>query len=239
MKQPLSPAKINYKTIVNQYLQSFNNTSPSMRTGLAQWIDHLKKVKSIWLSNNKVDDLLYLKILCVKGGHQNRMRWIHVVLTIKALDSASIFDFTRSYKDFHDLYNQISIVLSGIPFARGILTRYDISLHIGILLNTPVYPDQVYLANHTRKSAQALNVYQYPFVPLRAFPKVFHALSCMQLEDVLCVYYKVFLGINNNVKNITNESCIYKTKNKTTLINLFNNSVKLKNNTTIKTINIP
>ncbi len=233
MKQPLSQTnKMNYKTIVNQYLHSFNNTNSSRRTGFALWMDHLRNAKNTWLYSNKTDDLLYLKILCVKGGHQNRMQWTHVVLTIAALDTACLFDFTKTYKDFHDLYNQVSKATSNIPFARGILTRYDISLHIAILLNTPVYPDQVYLANHTRKSAQALKVYQYPYVPLNAFPKAFHVLSCMQLEDVLCVYYKVFLGINNNVKSITNASCIYKIRNKIILINLLNNAVKQMNTIT-------
>lgn len=217
------------KTIVNQYLQSYNNTNPSMRTGFAQWIDHLIIAKRTWQSSCQADDYLYLKILCVKCRHQKHMQWIHVVSTVSALDAASLFDFTKTYKNFDDLYCHVSKAIGNITFARGILTRFDISLNIGILLNKPVYPDYVYLANHTRKSAQALNVYKYPRVTLKTFPKAFQKLSCMQLEDVLCVYYKVFLGINNNVTSITNKSYVFKLNSKNNLLCLFRKAMTLMN----------
>lgn len=207
--------------MVSSYTNSYNNPDPSKRTGLAQWIAKIQDAKNTWLVSNRSDDLLFLKILCIKGGHQNRMKWIYVVLTIRALDKCNLFDFTRKYKNFCELYQQVSCAVKNIPFARGLLTRYDISLHIAVLLDNPVYPDHVFLADHTRKSAKALDVSAFPYADKSDFPQIFDGLTCMQIEDILCVYSKIILGDDNNIDEITRRSCCCKKKDKGELITLY------------------
>lgn len=215
-----------YKKIISVYLNSFNDPTSSRRTGLAQWIDRLRAAKMTWQTTNDPDDLLYLKILCIKSGHQNRMMWVDVVLAIQALDKDNLFDFNATYSCFDDLYQKVSHAIANIRFARGVLTRYDISLHIALLLNNPVYPDFVYLAGHTRKSAENVGVKKYPYAKKSAFPKEFQILTCMQIEDLLCVYFKVFQAKSINITGITVTSAICHYRKKVTLLKLYRDAQK-------------
>ena len=215
-----------YKRIISDYLNSSKNPIFSNKTGLAQWIARLQTAKMTWQTTKDPDDLLYLKILCIKSGHQNRMMWVDVVLAIQALDKNNLFDFNATYSCFDDLYKKVSHAIANIRFARGILTRYDISLHIALLLNNPVYPDFVYLANHTRKSAENIGVKTYPYAKKSAFPKEFQILTCMQIEDILCVYSKVFLAKSIDITGITAKSTICHYRKKEFLLNLYRNAQK-------------
>lgn len=207
--------------MVRSYSNSYNYPDQSKRTGLAQWIAEIQSVKNNWLVSHRSDDLLFLKILCIKGGHQNRMKWIYVVFTIRALDNCNLFDFTRKHKNFCELYQQVTYAVKNIPFAQGLLTRYDISLHIAVLLDSPVYPDHVFLSEHTSKSAQALGISAFPYADRSEFSSIFDGLTCMQIEDILCVYSKIILGDDNNIDEITQRSCCCKKKDRDKLITLY------------------
>lgn len=181
--------KRSLETIINSYNRHIDEN------GLTLYAQYLKEIYLEYKNTHDQGMYKYLLALCVKGDHQRRMPWTHVVKAIEVLENNNVF---KHYDSFEDLYNTISNLFEkendgdGISFAKGRLTKYDTAFHIGQLLG--IEPENfVYLAYHTKKSAKFLIQENIPYIAkISIFYSLFGDLKSKYIEDILCIFYDIF-----------------------------------------------
>lgn len=172
--------------------------------GLTVYERCLNKIYHEYEITKDLDEYRYFLALCIKGQHQRRMSWSHVIKAIILLEKNFVF---KKYDSFEELYNTISTIFEygyngeKIPFVNGRLTKYDIALHLGQVLK--IYPQKiVYLADHTRKTAKYLFNEQFSYkLDIKSCHSLFGNLDSMYIEDILCIFYELF---ENNANDDTN-----------------------------------
>ncbi|MBQ8542700.1 MAG: hypothetical protein IJ436_04430 [Bacteroidaceae bacterium] len=130
----------------------------------------------------------------VKGHvHQSRMKWGSVVKVILRILESGIL--LKAFNDFEKLYEAVKELVKDIEFARGILTRYDIAVNLGQLLETTVQPDKyLYLATHTSKTYKYIYGKKPKGICLKHSDVAgdFGGLSSVAIENLLCNFYSLF-----------------------------------------------
>jgi hypothetical protein len=98
----------------------------------------------------------------------------------------------RGFNSFDDLHRIVHSLIE-MPHI-GDLAIYDISLRLGMYLN--LLPEEVYLHCGTTEGAKALglSVRKRTTITVDELPTELAVLSCMELEDFLCLFAGHFEG---------------------------------------------
>lgn len=93
---------------------------------------------------------------CVIGPHQHRINRSSKSSAIRIIESHLPTILSTHFVDFEDLYKKIDGIIGSIP-QIGPLTVYDVSLRIGHLFNSPIYPKKnLYLNSGAMVGAKTL-----------------------------------------------------------------------------------
>lgn len=112
--------------------------------------------------------------------------------------SDSIIQHINAISKANNFTELITIIQSSKVKGIGELAVYDISVRVGGFLN--IWPDRIYLHAGAKTGALALNlnitsdVISRDDLPLELKDS---DLSCYELEDILCIYKKMFAHIKN------------------------------------------
>jgi len=121
--------------------------------------------------------------------HQYRLKRIDLSSFSGSLQE-NISDIA-SCTNFNDLINSVrSLKVAGI----GELTVYDVAVRIGSFMN--IWPEQIYLHAGAKVGAFALIGHlNGDIISKQLLPEEFQTpdLSCYELEDIMCIYKKIFL----------------------------------------------
>jgi hypothetical protein len=93
---------------------------------------------------------------CVIGPHQHRILRSSKSTTISVIESHLLTILATKFTNFEDLRYSVNSIIGSIPQV-GPLTVYDVSLRIGHLFNTPIYPRKyLYLNSGAMEGAKIL-----------------------------------------------------------------------------------
>lgn len=97
-----------------------------------------------------------LAVACVKGVHQQRILRSSKSTAISVIESHLLTILATKFSNFEDLHYSVNSIIGSIPQV-GPLTVYDVSLRIGHLFNTPIYPRKyLYLNSGAMEGAKIL-----------------------------------------------------------------------------------
>lgn len=162
--------------------------------------DVVDKVYKDYLRTKGIDDLCYLFALCLRIRHGRRMPWINTREADNKLIASNIIN--KKFKDFETLHAEVERILKGVKFAQGPLTVYDTSLNIGYILK--VLPlKYIYLHAGAWEGANAiapmfkLNIRHIMETSVWQILSLFPYIDSMYIEDILCVFKKIFEKMRN------------------------------------------
>ena len=214
-----------------EYISTLHHGNIDINCGCCSMVEEMNAIKILY-GKDPLRDVIW-KCVCNRHGHQYCIPITAVEDAVKALlDSmfvradmvATPFingnKISEVFKDFEELYDFISLVISGIP-GIGPLTVYDTAKRIGHLFDSPIYPKQyVYLASGAKKGAEALlGKKGLRFrEPIQLFEPSFGSFPSIFIEDMLCIYEPLFskCSVNPITKEI-NIPCSYKNINSASL----------------------
>ena len=214
-----------------EYISTLHRGNVDISCGCCSMVEEMNAIKALY-GNNPIQDVIE-KCVCNRHGHQycipqtavdNAVNALMDSMFVRANIIATPFidgnKISEVYEDFEDLYDFISLVISGIP-GIGPLTVYDTAKRIGHLFDSPIYPKQyVYLASGAKKGAEALlGKKGLRFrEPIKLFEPSFGLFPSIFIEDMLCIYEPLFksCSVNPISKEIT-IPYLYKNINSTSL----------------------
>lgn len=137
---------------------------------------------------------------CVIGPHQHRINRSSKSSAISIIESHLPTILSTHFVDFEDLYKKIDGIIGSIP-QIGPLTVYDVSLRIGHLFNSPIYPRKyLYLNSGAMEGAKTLlrgrklnpiedikTFFSYPEATVVSGIADLQALPNNLIEDFFCV----------------------------------------------------
>lgn len=133
-------------------------------------------------------------VAAIYGPHQKRIAKETLEKLSVLIEKAKPWEDT--FQDFEELYSAIGKIVAGF---NGLVTKYDISLRLGLGVNPRVLPeDYVYLTSSTVRNNGSilLGVDRLRGVVRKKsdFPKWIQSLSAMEIEDFLCHVELVLLS---------------------------------------------
>ena len=214
-----------------EYISTLHRGNIDINCGCCSMVEEMNAIKILY-GKDPIRDVIW-KCVCNRHGHQYRILNTAVESAVNALmDSMFVRadmkakpfingnKISEVFKDFEELYDFISLVMSGIH-GIGPLTVYDTAKRIGHLFDSPIYPKQyVYLAAGAKNGAEALlGKKGLRFrEPIQLFEPSFGSFPSIFIEDMLCIYEPLFskCSVNPITKEI-NIPFSYKNTNSTSL----------------------
>jgi hypothetical protein len=188
-----------------EYISTLHRGNIDINCGCCSMVEEMNAIKVLY-GKEPIRDVIE-KCVCNRHGHQYCIPQTAVDDAVNALmDSmfvradmvATPFingnNISEVFEDFEELYDFISLVISGIP-GIGPLTVYDTARRIGHLFSTPIYPrSYVYLAAGAKNGAEALlGKKGLRFrEPIQLFESSFGTFPSIFIEDMLCIYEPLF-----------------------------------------------
>lgn len=185
-------------SIARHYKKNFPMSS------FGKLIGEVRSVYKDYLKSGSLDDLRFLLALCIRAHHGHRMPWNSTRLAVDELIRIDIINRLSTFATFEDLYKEIKKEFAGIIFAQGPLTVYDTAILLGQLVYPTLEPtDLIYLNAGAYKGAEILlGKGKVKSMPTSTFTVFFPGLTCMEIEDILCIYKGLFLKIKGG-KSVT------------------------------------
>jgi len=214
-----------------EYISTLHHGNIDINCGCCSMVEEMNAIKILY-GKDPIRDVIW-KCVCNRHGHQYCIPITAVEDAVKALlDSMFVRadmkakpfingnKISEVFKDFEELYDFISLVMSGIH-GIGPLTVYDTAKRIGHLFDSPIYPKQyVYLAAGAKNGAEALlGKKGLRFrEPIKLFEPSFGSFPSIFIEDMLCIYELLFksCSVNPLSKEMT-FPYLYKNINSTSL----------------------
>lgn len=215
-----------------EYISTLHHTKSAC--GCCSMVEEMNAIRLLY-GKKPIKDVIR-ECVCNRHGHQYCIPDTAVDDAVNALmDSmfvradmiatpfASGDKISEVFEDFEELYDFISLVISGIP-GIGPLTVYDTAKRIGHLFEIPIYPKlYVYLASGAMDGAKALlKTKDLRFrEPIYKFAPFFGTFPSIFIEDMLCIYKKVF--VNCSIDPINKEILLKKSYKTITIksLNIF------------------
>lgn len=222
-----------------EYISTLHHTKSAC--GCCSMVEEMNAIRLLY-GKKPIKDVIR-ECVCNRHGHQYcipntavddavnaLMDSMFVRADIIATPFISGNKISEVFEDFDELYDFISMVISGIQ-GIGPLTVYDTAKRIGHLFSFPIYPKSyVYLAAGAMDGAKALlKAKNLRFrEPIHKFAPFFGTFPSIFIEDMLCIYKKVFA--NCSIDPISKEIILlYPYKSITTKsLNLFNKPKAVK-----------
>ena len=208
-----------------EYISTLHHGNIDINCGCCSMVEEMNAIKVLY-GKDPIRDVIW-KCVCNRHGHQYCIPNTAVEDAVNAL-MGSLFvradmeakpfingnKISEVFKDFEELYDFISLVISDIT-GIGPLTVYDTTKRIGHLFSTPIYPKlYVYLAAGAKNGAEALFKKKGLRFrePIQLFEPSFGSFPSIFIEDMLCIYEPLFSKCS--VNPITKEIIIpYSYKN--------------------------
>ncbi len=229
--------KLGKKAAIAHIVCVYKNSTP--KSAMYRLFDLYHKIYNDYKQTNDPDTLRYLFALIVRAHHGNRMPWHNTKEAVNTLIQSKIL--SANITDFEELHAEITRLFKNIPFARGQLTRYDVSVNIGQLLCPRVEPKKyVYLTAGAMSGALKLtNAISYNYTePVTNWQTSnrFPGVDSMDIEDILCIFEpileKLGKGINVTPQEIEDvwdrKTCIFRYFGKQSAISHMDNAIKPK-----------
>lgn len=194
-----------------EYISTLHRDNIDINCGCCSMVEEMNAIKVLY-GKDPIRDVIE-KCVCNRHGHQycipptavgNAVNALMDSKFVRADMKAKSFinrnKISEVFKDFEELYDFISLVISGIP-SIGPLTVYDTAKRIGHLFSTPIYPKSyVYLAAGAKNGAEALLKKKGLRFrePIQLFEPSFGSFPSIFIEDILCIYEPLFSGCSVN-----------------------------------------
>lgn len=214
-----------------EYISTLHRGNININCGCCSMVEEMNAIKVLY-GKDPIRDVIW-KCVCNRHGHQYCIPNTAVENAVNALMDSKFVradmkvtpfingnKVSEVFEDFEELYDFISLVISGIP-GIGPLTVYDTAKRIGHSFGTPIYPKSyVYLAAGAKNGAEALLKKKGLRFrePIQLFGPSFGSFPSIFIEDMLCIYEPLFskCSVNPITKEI-NISCSYKNINSASL----------------------
>ena len=167
-------------------------------------LDEVSNAYNAWFKHPNSTNLYDLAKVCVVGGHQNRIPSKAKNDAINTLEKHLPTLIKTQFKDFEDLYAHVKSLIGGIPHI-GLLAVYDVSLRIGHLFPSPIYPKRYLYLNNSGAMNGAKKLlggrklaYREKFTDFFSYPEALNVTDIASLrslpnclvEDFLCVMHQ-------------------------------------------------